>query len=63
MVRNIAGVLMTIGRGEQPPQWARTVLEAQDRTMGGVTAPPGGLYYCGVDYPAPYQFPKMSFLL
>ncbi|MDM8558366.1 tRNA pseudouridine(38-40) synthase TruA [Candidatus Parabeggiatoa sp. HSG14] len=62
MVRNIAGVLMTIGCGEQPPEWARTVLEARDRTVGGVTAPAGGLYFCKVDYPEPYIFPKPNFL-
>lgn len=60
MVRNIAGVLMTIGSGEQVPEWARTVLEARDRTEGGVTAPAEGLYLCGVDYPDPYRFPKAT---
>jgi tRNA pseudouridine38-40 synthase len=58
MVRNIAGVLMTIGCGEQPPEWAHTVLEARDRRVGGMTAPAAGLYFCGVDYPSPYIFPK-----
>jgi len=62
MVRNIAGVLITIGAGEKRPKWAHTVLEAQDRTMGGITAPAAGLYFCGIDYPAPYQFPKSTFL-
>jgi tRNA pseudouridine38-40 synthase len=61
MVRNIAGVLMTIGSGEQPPEWARTVLNARDRTRGGITAPADGLYLCGVDYPKPYIFPKITF--
>ncbi len=56
MVRNIAGVLMAIGCGKQEPEWARTVLEARDRIAGGVTAPPQGLYLCGVDYPAPFSF-------
>jgi tRNA pseudouridine38-40 synthase len=51
MVRNIAGVLMTIGAGEQPPEWAREVLEARDRTQGGITAPPYGLYLTDVHYP------------
>lgn len=62
MVRNIAGVLMTIGYGEQPPLWAKTVLESRNRTQGGVTAPASGLYLCGVDYPSPYIFPKQSTL-
>lgn len=58
MVRNIAGVLMTIGCGEQPPTWAKIVLDARDRTVGGMTAPAYGLYFCGVEYPSIYQFPK-----
>ena len=58
MVRNIAGVLMTIGRGEQQPKWAKTVLEARNRTAGGITAPPDGLYLYQIDYPEPYNFPK-----
>jgi len=60
MVRNIAGVLMTIGSGEQPPEWAHTVLQARDRTVGGVTAPACGLYFVGVDYPEPYGFPRVT---
>jgi tRNA pseudouridine38-40 synthase len=55
MVRNIAGVLMTIGKAEQPVSWARQVLELRDRTQGGVTAPPQGLYLTRVDYPPEYQ--------
>ncbi len=55
MVRNIAGVLMAIGAGKHPPDWARQVLETRDRTKGGVTAMPNGLYFVGVDYPEQYQ--------
>lgn len=58
MVRNIAGVLMEIGAGERPPSWAREVLEMRDRTLGGVTAPPHGLYLTGVKYPENYTFPE-----
>lgn len=57
MVRNVAGVLMTIGAGDQPPSWCRTVLQARDRTQGGVTAPGEGLYLTGVDYPARFGLP------
>lgn len=57
MVRNIAGVLMAIGSGEREPQWTRQVLEARDRTQGGVTAPPDGLYLTAVEYPAPFNIP------
>lgn len=58
MVRNIAGVLMDIGAGKQAPQWANEVLMAKDRTLGGVTAPPHGLYLMKVYYPAPFAFPE-----
>ncbi len=57
MVRNIAGVLMAIGSGEQEPEWAKEVLEARDRRLGGVTAPPGGLYLTAVDYPDAFDIP------
>lgn len=54
MVRNIAGVLMEIGVGEQKPGWAKAVLDARDRTQGGVTAPPDGLYLTAIEYPQHY---------
>jgi len=57
MVRNIAGVLMEIGMGRQPADWAKTVLESRRRTAGGVTAPPDGLYLMGVDYPPEFAIP------
>ena len=58
MVRNIAGVLIAIGSGERPETWAAEVLEARDRTLGGVTAPPHGLYFHHVDYPSRFQLPR-----
>jgi len=57
MVRNIAGVLMAIGRGEQPVDWAAEVLARRDRTRGGVTAPAQGLCLIGVGYPAVFELP------
>lgn len=57
MVRNIAGVLMEIGEGRRPPDWAGELLEARDRTLGGVTAPPDGLYLVKVSYPAEFGLP------
>ena len=50
MVRNIAGVLVAVGRGKQPPGWVREVLELRDRRLGGVTAPPQGLFLQEVKY-------------
>lgn len=58
MVRNIAGVLMMVGAAERSVAWAHTVLESCDRTRGGVTAPPHGLYMVQVEYPEQYQLPQ-----
>lgn len=58
MVRNIAGVLMAIGAGERPVEWAREVLEHRDRALGGVTAMPSGLYLTGVQYPLQFELPR-----
>lgn len=55
MVRNVAGVLMTVGRGDRPAGWVDEVLQHRDRTRGGVTAPAGGLYLVGVRYPRQYD--------
>lgn len=57
MVRNLAGVLMAIGAGEQRPEWAQAVLRSRDRTAGGVTATAAGLYLVAVAYPERYQLP------
>jgi tRNA pseudouridine38-40 synthase len=50
MVRNIAGVLTAVGEGERSVEWVSEVLHAQNRTLGGVTAPPDGLYLVHVEY-------------
>ena len=60
MVRNLAGVLMTIGAGERAPGWAREVLEARDRAAGGVTAAPDGLYLREIEYPDSFKIPRLS---
>lgn len=58
MVRNIAGVLMAIGAAERPLAWAAEVLGQQDRALGGVTAPPYGLYLMDVGYPQEFDLPQ-----
>ena len=60
MVRNICGVLIAIGCGERPATWARDVLERRDRTQGGITAAPDGLYFAGVRYPEAYGLPRSA---
>lgn len=57
MVRNIAGVLIAIGSGERPVEWATEVLVHKDRTLGGITAAPDGLYFHRVDYDERYEIP------
>ena len=51
MVRNIVGALIEVGRGAKPPEWIQQALAAQNRTAAAATAPAGGLYFVGVDYP------------
>jgi tRNA pseudouridine38-40 synthase len=58
MVRNIAGVLIAVGKGERQACWSREVLARRDRTLGGVTAPPQGLYLSEVEYPEEYAIPQ-----
>lgn len=60
MVRNLVGVLLAIGRGDRPPEWAGEVLRGRDRTRGGVTAVPQGLYLAAVEYPSLYDLPKLT---
>jgi tRNA pseudouridine38-40 synthase len=60
MVRNLAGVLIAVGSGKQPVDWAAQVLAGRDRRHGGVTAPAEGLYLTGVDYPPHFAVPRLS---
>ncbi len=60
MVRNITGALISIGRGEQSPQWIGELLVGKDRTQAGVAAVPDGLYLMQVDYPEQFGLPNTS---
>lgn len=60
MVRNIVGVLMTVGTGDKPAEWVAEVLAARDRSKGAVTSKPYGLYLVNVDYPEEFNIPKLS---
>jgi len=57
MMRNIAGLLIAIGRGDAPPSWAKEVLDGRDRKRNAATAPAEGLYFWGVRYPAAFGLP------
>ncbi len=57
MVRNVAGLLISVGRGDSPAQRVTEVLAARDRTRGAATAPPDGLYLAAVRYPSEFGLP------
>ena len=57
MMRNIAGLLIAIGKGNAPPAWAHQVLAGRDRTRSAATAPACGLYLVSVRYPAAFGLP------
>ncbi len=57
MVRNIVGVLIAVGSGEQDISWCKYILQARDRSKGGVTAKPEGLFLTEVRYPDKYDIP------
>ena len=58
MVRNIAGSLMAVGRGEHKPKWIAELLQARDRRLAEPTAPPDGLYLVQVRYPRRFSLPR-----
>lgn len=58
MVRNIAGSLIDVGRGEQRVEWVAEVLASKDRTLAAATAKPHGLYMIDVTYPDALGIPK-----
>lgn len=61
MVRNIVGVLMTVGTGRRPISWVKEVLAAKDRKKGAETAPPYGLYLVSVSYPKNFMVMTPTF--
>jgi tRNA pseudouridine38-40 synthase len=60
MVRNIAGMLIHIGRGEAPPELAAELLAGRNRRLAPATAPAAGLYLWRVRYPAVFGLPDDS---
>ena len=58
MVRIISGSLIMVGQGKTAPEWIKEVLEARDRTIGGITSPASGLYFIGPKYNDSYGLPQ-----
>ena len=58
MVRNIVGSLLDIGKGEKPVAWLAELLQARDRKLAGVTAPPDGLCFLAARYPDSFGLPR-----
>jgi len=57
MVRNVAGLLISVGQGDSPPERVPAVLAGRDRKANAATAPPDGLYLASVRYPAEFGLP------
>jgi tRNA pseudouridine38-40 synthase len=57
MVRNVAGLLMSVGHGESGPERVATVLAGRDRKQNAATASPDGLYLAAVRYPGEFGLP------
>ncbi|MDH5355030.1 MAG: tRNA pseudouridine(38-40) synthase TruA [Gammaproteobacteria bacterium] len=58
MVRNLAGSLMAVGKGEQSNEWFAEILASKDRNLADVTAPAAGLYLLRAYYPDQYKLPN-----
>ncbi len=58
MVRNLVGLLLDIGVGKTPPEWAAEVLAGRDRARSSPTAPAAGLYLWKVAYPQAFGLPE-----
>jgi len=50
-VRNMAGTLVLVGTSQWTVDDFKAAFAARDRTKGGPTAPPQGLYFWGATYP------------
>lgn len=57
MVRNIAGLLMAVGRGDRGPEEVATLLASRDRRRNTPTAAAEGLCLRRIDYPAAFALP------
>jgi tRNA pseudouridine38-40 synthase len=60
MVRNVAGLLISVGHGESPEERVAAVLAGRDRKANAATAPPDGLYLAAVRYPQEFGLPSAT---
>jgi tRNA pseudouridine38-40 synthase len=63
MVRNIAGLLLAVGKGDAPPGQAHVQLASRQRSTGAATAPAHGLYFWQVAYPGQFGLPDDSAMI
>jgi len=57
MVRNIAGSLVAVGKGEKDASWFAGVFKACDRKLADKTAAAAGLYFLQASYEEQYKLP------
>ena len=55
MVRTIVGTLIDVGRGKFSVSDFRRIIEAKNRKVASLAAPPEGLFLVDVVYPEPYN--------
>jgi len=60
MVRNIAGSLIAVGRGEESVEWFAEIFAGKDRKLAGVKAESQGLYFVGVRYDGKFGIPETT---
>ncbi len=60
MVRNLMGMLVTIGQGAQPSSWMLEVRASRSRVTAAPTFSAEGLYFLGPTYAAEHEIPKAS---
>lgn len=58
MIRNIAGALVAVGRGEQGSDYMARLLALRDRSLANVTAPGCGLHFVDSVYDERFALPR-----
>ena len=46
----MVGILIQVGEEKKQPEYVKTFLNKKDRSQGGKTAPPQGLYLADIKY-------------